>query len=360
MTKATTVLVTGANGFYGQFIVKLLHEKDDEVTEIRTFDTTPFVKNLDYTETKEVRSIVGDICNFSTLLNACEKVDCVIHAASVIDFSPNPDVKAMFQNNVKGTENIIEACLQAKVDQLVYTSTVDVVVGKQRLAYAREMQVDIPENPLFPAYAKSKYEAEAKVLQANGKIHKDGDGKLHTLALRSVATYGENDPYYVTNCLKNAANTRGVLVRLGSGREFMQQMYVGNVAWAHLVARRALKEHPEKTGGLPYFITDDTLPCNIFDFVEPFLLSRGFRLSDTRIPFWVIWILYIMQQIVLALLSPVYKPSNPMIPIQQVYYACNTYVVNRKRASEILKYSPIYQSKDAMAGAAKYYSQVKL
>lgn len=40
------VLVTGSSGCLGQHIVKLLHENDDTVQEIRCFDIKPFQNNL--------------------------------------------------------------------------------------------------------------------------------------------------------------------------------------------------------------------------------------------------------------------------------------------------------------------------
>ncbi len=40
------VLVTGGNGFVGQHIVKLLHEKCEEVKQIRIFDIKPYKQQL--------------------------------------------------------------------------------------------------------------------------------------------------------------------------------------------------------------------------------------------------------------------------------------------------------------------------
>lgn len=41
-----TVLVTGSSGCLGQHIVKLLHENDDTVGEIRCYDIKPYQNNL--------------------------------------------------------------------------------------------------------------------------------------------------------------------------------------------------------------------------------------------------------------------------------------------------------------------------
>lgn len=44
--KKQTVLVTGSSGCLGQHVVKLLHENDETVQEIRCYDIKPFQNNL--------------------------------------------------------------------------------------------------------------------------------------------------------------------------------------------------------------------------------------------------------------------------------------------------------------------------
>ena len=58
--------------------------------------------------------------------------------------------------------------------------------------------------------------------------------------------YGEFDPWYVISALKSAGGSRqnGTLTRVGDGTARLQTAYVGNVAWAHLCATRALAEDP--------------------------------------------------------------------------------------------------------------------
>lgn len=40
------VLITGANQFLAQHVIKLLHENDEQVDEIRVFDFTPYENKL--------------------------------------------------------------------------------------------------------------------------------------------------------------------------------------------------------------------------------------------------------------------------------------------------------------------------
>ncbi|KAI7688182.1 hypothetical protein SSS_01370 [Sarcoptes scabiei] len=85
------VLVTGSSGCLGQHIVKLLHENDDTVQEIRCFDIKPFQNNLQFKITKEMQIITADIRNEVQLLKALNGVDVIIHCAALIDVSLFPD-----------------------------------------------------------------------------------------------------------------------------------------------------------------------------------------------------------------------------------------------------------------------------
>ena len=59
---------------------------------------------------------------------------------------------------------------------------------------------------------------------------------LQTLSLRANVMYGEGDPYYITNGLRNARYSNGSLYQIGNGTALFQPVYVGNTAWAFICA----------------------------------------------------------------------------------------------------------------------------
>ena len=65
-----------------------------------------------------------------------------------------------------GTHNVINACVSQSVARLVYTSTIDVVVGFSDLVDADE-SAPIPDEFLFPGYPETKYRAETAVINAD-------------------------------------------------------------------------------------------------------------------------------------------------------------------------------------------------
>ena len=66
-----------------------------------------------------------------------------------------------------GTSNVINACVTQNVPRLIFTSTVDVVVGYDEIFNGDET-LPIPKHFLFPGYPDTKYRAEQMVIAANG------------------------------------------------------------------------------------------------------------------------------------------------------------------------------------------------
>ncbi|XP_013421694.1 3 beta-hydroxysteroid dehydrogenase type 7-like, partial [Lingula anatina] len=164
----SVILITGGAGFLGQHIVKLIQERRPDVKEIRVFDIKPYLNQLDHPESKPIKSFVGDVRSLHDLLKAFDGVDTVIHTAGLISYGTFPDLEGMQQINVKGTKNVIEACVKQSVPHLVYTSTVDVVIGFEEIINGDEDNTTKPRKFLFPGYPQTKSEAEKCVLQANG------------------------------------------------------------------------------------------------------------------------------------------------------------------------------------------------
>jgi nucleoside-diphosphate-sugar epimerase len=100
------ILVTGANGFIGQHLVKKLVE---EGYTVKAFDISKPKDEL--SDKLDIEFICGDIEDAVLLKQITKGIDCVFHLAArlfVPDSWKNPD--AFYRTNVIGTANIIEAC----------------------------------------------------------------------------------------------------------------------------------------------------------------------------------------------------------------------------------------------------------
>ena len=170
--------------------------------------------------------------------------------------------------------------------------------------------------------------------------------------------YGELDPYYVTNGLQAAKHNGGTLYRVGSGKALFQQAYAGNIAWGHLVALEELERHSQ-VGGQAYFLTDDTPLMNTFTFMEPFLERVGFRLSKGYIPYTLMYAFLRPAEALVHLLEPFCKVQLPAQLCSIIYINRNLYF-SRKKAEDLLSYSPLYSPKDAMERSLAFYASNEL
>ena len=181
------------------------------------------------------------------------------------------------------------------------------------------------------------------------------DPHLYTLVLRPPVMYGEGDPYYVAAGIRTAIENRGVLPRVGNGRSLMEQAYVGNVAWAHVIANRALSRDSQ-IGGHVFFITDDTPRLNASSLIEIFLKARGMSLSTYYIPYSLAYCLMYATEAFLHLISPIYKVNLKAALCSLIYVNRNLYF-NRNKAERMLGYKPLYDFNTCVSLSMDYYKR---
>lgn len=124
MFKNKTLLITGGTGSFGNAVLKRF--LDSDIAEIRIFSRDE--KKQDdmrkrYNNSK-LKFYIGDVRDYQSILNATRGVDYIFHAAALkqvpsCEFHPMEAVKT----NVLGTENVLEAAIQNKVQRVVCLST---------------------------------------------------------------------------------------------------------------------------------------------------------------------------------------------------------------------------------------------
>ena len=137
----------------------------------------------------------------------------------------------------------------------------------------------------------------------------------------------------------------------------MQHAYVGNMAWAHVVAAEAMTHDPEAVGGQSYFVTDDTPLMNSFDIMKPYLEEHGMSLSERKARYWVVYPLVKIAETICLLLSPIVKLNLP-VETYRLTYINNTYTFNGNKARKMLGYNPIYSYSEAKRRSLDYYKIV--
>lgn len=246
-------MITGAGGFLGSYIARKL--ASDERYEVYSFSRSqyPFLNQL------KVSQRQGDLKNYNDVKQALEGMDAVIHTASQVGMWGR--YEDFFATNVTGTENILKAMKELKIQKLVYTSTPSVAFDRDDLCGVDE-KTPYPENYLT-AYAATKSIAEKMVLAANTK-------DLSTVSLRPHLIFGPGDLNLIPRVIE--AQKKGRLKIVGDGNNLVDVTYVENAADTHIMALEKLS--PEHAiAGKAYFLGQG--PVKLWEFTNEILERAG-------------------------------------------------------------------------------------
>ena len=154
-------LVTGATGFIGSHVTRLLVERGDEVrVTVRPGVASGALEGLDRSST-----VRADVCDRRSIRRAMRGVDRVFHVAGTTSLAL-PRERA-FAVNVEGTRIVLEEALRADVERVVYTSSVAAIGPAPPGRTADESNVwDAGRYGI--AYVDSKHEAEVTAMRLVG------------------------------------------------------------------------------------------------------------------------------------------------------------------------------------------------
>jgi UDP-glucose 4-epimerase len=229
------VLIGGAGLIGSHTVDALVHE---DVEEIIIYDN--FVRgtrgNLEqalHDPRVKVYDVGGDICQTDILNKALEGADGVFHFAALWLLQCHDYPRAAFEVNVRGTFNVLEACIANNIKRLVYSSSASVYGD----AVTIPMDEDHPyNNKNFYGATKIAGEAMARALH-----HRYG---LPYVGLRYMNVYGPRQDYqgaYIAVIMKmlDAIDRGEGPTILGDGSEAFDFVAVEDCAHANLCAMKA-------------------------------------------------------------------------------------------------------------------------
>jgi dihydroflavonol-4-reductase len=153
------VVVTGATGFIGSAVARVLQARGAQVVAL----IAPGVDDRNLAGTG-VRRVVADIRDAAAVRAVCQGARFVFHLAAIYRFWAR-DPRVFYDVNVGGTLNVLDAAAAAGCERLVFTSTVGVLRPARRGRPADETcYADVSH--LFGHYKRSKFVAEHEVLRA--------------------------------------------------------------------------------------------------------------------------------------------------------------------------------------------------
>ncbi len=124
-----SILITGGTGSFGKMFTKIILTKYSNVKRLVILsrdEQKHFQMAMEFPESKypSIRYFIGDVRDKKRLVRAFEGIDIVIHAAAMkhvhlAEYNPMECIKT----NVLGAENVIQAAIEAKVENVVALST---------------------------------------------------------------------------------------------------------------------------------------------------------------------------------------------------------------------------------------------
>jgi dihydroflavonol-4-reductase len=160
------ILVTGAEGFLGYHIIKLLNERNIKPRVIVDQDIKDDDLNskFGFHNLKIDEIFKGSIEDLSFLQKSCQGIDTVFHMKFKLSLGGNQKAEEQMQQvNVIGNRNLLEAATAAKVKRLVFNSSA-LTVGLSREPQLLDEASDWLTYQVNLPYALSRRAAEQEIL----------------------------------------------------------------------------------------------------------------------------------------------------------------------------------------------------
>ena len=181
--------VTGATGFIGSHVARKLRGRGDEVVAlVRSPDKASELGDLG------CELVEGSLSDEAAIQRGVQGVDAVFHVGAAYKVGiPRSERPALQDANVRGTERVLDAAVEAGAKRIVYVSTGN-AYGNTRGQVVDEGYVR-PKPPEFLSYYdQTKYEAHQVAIDRIAK-------GAPVVIVQPCAVYGPDDPSEVGNMI---------------------------------------------------------------------------------------------------------------------------------------------------------------
>lgn len=252
------IVVTGGTGFVGARLAQVLCDAGHAVT---------IAGRSPYRVRSDGKFVACDLTSAKQAIAICKNQEIVFHSAALT--SPWGSLALHRAINTRGTQNVIDGCLQSCVERLVHVSSTAIFFQfKDRTRVTDE--TEFPEKFCNP-YAQSKAEAELLVQDAI----KEG---LNAYIVRARAVFGPGDNALLPRLINAAEGGR--LRQIGDGKNLCDLTYVDN-----LVAGLVKAANPNRPTGVCTITNEE--PARLWELLHQVLKETTDNPPNKSIPYGV-------------------------------------------------------------------------
>ena len=325
------VLVTGATGFLGSYILKELKDKYNIVSVGRNEDKLAEIKK----ENNDLECIKAELTDVKEV-TGLPNVDIVVHSAALSTVWGSK--KEFIRNNVTATENIVKYCKEKKVKRLVYISTPSVYSEKSDRFNVKENEFN--KGNRLNYYIETKIAAEKIVSEAE-------NNDFEVVIIRPKGLIGIGDTSILPRIIE--ANRKiGIPVFRGREDILVDMTSVENVAYSVLLCM-------EKDGisGEIFNITNGE-PTNQKKLLGYVSESLGTEFRYKLLSFGKIYA-------AASLLENIYRifgiKKEPLLTRYTVCTLAFSQTLNIEKAERLLGYKPRISLEDEIKRFGEYYKE---
>ena len=327
------VLVTGATGFLGAYILEELKEKFDLIAVGRNEKKLNELKE----KYKNLECIKLDLTDLNSTLGL-PTADVVVHSAALSTVWGTWE--EFYKNNVTATKNIIEYCKKNKVKKIVFISTPSVYTEKRDRFNIKENEFN--ENNNLNYYIKSKIICEKLILDSEST-------DLEVVIIRPKGLIGIGDTSILPRILYTNKKI-GIPVFKENKEVLIDLTSVENAAYSVLLSI-------EKNGisGEIFNITNGN-PTVQKEMLEILEKNIGIKFKYKILSFKKIY----FAALILERVYKIFRIKKE--PIVTKYTVCTlafSQTLNIERARKVLGYEPKITLEDEIKRFADHYKNSK-
>jgi len=325
------IFITGASGFIGSNLIRKLVKQGNKVTVLlKKTSYHPFLKNL------KIKKVYGDITDYNSIIKAMKDCDFIYHLAALISYN-KPDTKNMFNVNVIGTRNIMNAALKSKIKKVVHVSACAAIGYNKK---------PVNENFKFPkkykkvAYMHTKYLAEKEALKAFKK-------GLNVVIVNPCTIFGQGD---------KTLNSGSVIKNIKEGKLFAAPpggtavVSVDDVVDGILLAMKRGKPSER------YILSNENIPyIKLFNIIAKELGVKKITKQLPKFSYYILLPLISIIETISIILNKKIKLSTQIINFSFKY----RYFDSTKARKE-LNWKPKVNIQEAIKKAIQFYKKENL